>query len=533
MPSRPPAKPSFLPLSIQLILCFPFRPLFASPLPPPLPLSFSLLLTLSHSLISSPLSLLLVAGRPTPSLPSYQAPPHIRRPSCCRHYLDTSRLSVLLPPELLWSRRRSSGISDWIPFGSFLYLPLHLDRCPIPAPIMWLYRGAQSAVFYYATCTPCANSIDRRKRMKDAARSKREQARLEAVVTDQPRPFPQPTAFSTNQGWMEEIALGPGPPARRHGHRSTHRRTESWNTDAVSSASCQDRDRKGGRKDKSSLMQPLEDRWNRMRYQREDEPLWGEEMEVKGSSVGLSGRGRADASEPSKYYIARVPPVNDLHPPIVSGPKSRAETRWMLQPPPSAKVMAGKERFSTSANSSYGTRPADRTRLGPKSPSERTHQLPPLSTQSPELQTSKSSLTPVSPPDLRSSKTPGAETNISLPAQPSPTAHPYSRDESRLVITTPIHSPSVSSASSSPSDSEIESPRISLRSPDTPVSRPTSKGIDDSTKHIRPSISKTLSTLQRDTKKIHMLQLEINESPDDVALGEFERLRPWRWSMDI
>ncbi|EAU39024.1 conserved hypothetical protein [Aspergillus terreus NIH2624] len=347
---------------------------------------------------------------------------------------------------------------------------------------MWLYRGAQSAVFYYATCTPCANSIDRRKRMKDAARSKREQARLEAVVTDQPRPFPQPTAFSTNQGWMEEIALGPGPPARRHGHRSTHRRTESWNTDAVSSASCQDRDRKGGRKDKSSLMQPLEDRWNRMRYQREDEPLWGEEMEVKGSSVGLSGRGRADASEPSKYYIARVPPVNDLHPPIVSGPKK-----------PSGDPMD-----------------AATSRRAP-SPS----------------------LTPVSPPDLRSSKTPGAETNISLPAQPSPTAHPYSRDESKLVITTPIHSPSVSSASSSPSDSEIESPRISLRSPDTPVSRPTSKGIDDSTKHIRPSISKTLSTLQRDTKKIHMLQLEINESPDDVALGEFERLRPWRWSMDI
>ncbi|KAL4894095.1 hypothetical protein BDV59DRAFT_176829 [Aspergillus ambiguus] len=388
---------------------------------------------------------------------------------------------------------------------------------------MWLYRGAQSAVFYYATCTPCANSVDRRKRKKDAARSQREKARLEAVVTDQPRPFAQPTPFSTNQGWMEEIALGPGPPARRHGHRSAHRRTESWNTDAVSSGSCQDPGRKGGKKDKSSLMQPLEDRWNRMRNQREDEPLWGEEMEVKGSSVGLSGRGRADTSQPSKYYIARVPPVNDLHPPIVSGPKSRAETRWMLQPPPSAKVMAGKERFSSNSSN----------KLRPQPSSERSHPLPPLSTQATDQHTSKSSLTPVTPLDLRSPRTPGPEANLPLPAHPSPTALPYGRDESRLVITTPLHSPPASSLSSSPSDSELESPRISLQSPDTPVSRPTSKGVNDATKPVRPAISKTLSTLQRDTKKIHMLHLEINDSPEDVALGEFERLRPYRWSMDI
>ncbi|THC98784.1 hypothetical protein EYZ11_001763 [Aspergillus tanneri] len=177
---------------------------------------------------------------------------------------------------------------------------------------MWLYRGAQSAVFYYATCTPCASSVDRRKRRKDAARSQREKEKLDAIVTDQPRPFPQPTPFSTNQGWMEEITLGPGPPARRGGLRNTHRRTDSWNTDAQSANSANDVPRTGGsaqKKDKGSLMQPVSDRWNRMRYQREDEPLWGQEVEVKGSSVGLSGRGRTDVKEPSKYYIARVPPL--------------------------------------------------------------------------------------------------------------------------------------------------------------------------------------------------------------------------------
>jgi hypothetical protein len=31
-----------------------------------------------------------------------------------------------------------------------------------------------------------------------------------------------------------------------------------------------------------------------------------------------------------------------------------------------------------------------------------------------------------------------------------------------------------------------------------------------------------------------MLQLEINDDArDEVGLGQLERIRPWRWSMDI
>lgn len=204
---------------------------------------------------------------------------------------------------------------------------------------MWLFRGVQSAVFYYASCTPCAMSIDRHKRKKEAARAQRlkEKCNLEPV-TDQPRPFSQPTPFSTNEGWREEIALGPGPPARRGGNRNQHPRDPSWESDDDQSYTSQ------AKKDKYPGL------WRSMRYQREDEPLWGQQ--VRGSSIGFSGRGRADPNEPSKYDAARVPPVNDLHPPIVSGPSSRADTRWMLQPPPSAKVMAGKEHFRTSPRES-------------------------------------------------------------------------------------------------------------------------------------------------------------------------------------
>lgn len=389
---------------------------------------------------------------------------------------------------------------------------------------MWLYRGVQSAVFYYATCTPCANSVDRRKRMKDAARSRRENEKIDAVVTDQPRPFAQPTAFSTNQGWNEEIALGPGPPPRRH--RNNHRRTDSWNTDARSlNASELELDRLQ-KKDKSVLKHQLGDRWNRMRYQREDEPLWGEEAEVKGSSVGLSGRGRADEDSSSKYYIARVPPVNDLHPPIVSGPKSKAETRWMLQPPPSAKVMAGKERFSSSSSSpTQGTRRTvpEKNATGPtsSSPQEPSHR----SSRVPERKPKPSIR--VTPSGYRGREPAGPDSRV---PQLLPSASVYGRDESKFVIPESLHSPSDSSSPPSPTDS---SPGVSLHSPDTPVSRPVSKALNDGDKVHRPQISKTLSTLQRDTTKVHCVHVEINDPHDDVALGHFEQIRPWRWSMDI
>ncbi|PGH05384.1 hypothetical protein AJ80_08352 [Polytolypa hystricis UAMH7299] len=225
---------------------------------------------------------------------------------------------------------------------------------------MWLFKGAQSAVFYYAACTPCASSRYRRKRKKDAARS-RDAPR--DTVTDQPEVFHQPSPFCTNAYWDEEIALGPGPPSRRGGHKHTASRVGSQQNMAspVSSASTvppQERQRILPEvvTDVLEELNPLKnagERWNWIRYQREDEELWG--TEVKGSSVGLSGRGRADTADSNKYYIARNPEVNDLHPPIVYSPRSKAETRWMLQPPPSAKVMAGRVRSNTIAQNSRDT----------------------------------------------------------------------------------------------------------------------------------------------------------------------------------
>ncbi|KAJ5826922.1 hypothetical protein N7447_003685 [Penicillium robsamsonii] len=362
---------------------------------------------------------------------------------------------------------------------------------------MWLYRGAQSAVFYYASCTPCAENVDRRKRRKDAARVQREkekERRNNEVITDQPRPFAQPTPFSTNVGWREEISLGPGPPARRGGHRNVQR-TDSWNTDQSSQLK---KDKSGG------LMHPLGEKWKSMRYQREDEPLWGQQ-EVRGSSIGFSGRGRADPNESSKYYIPRVPPVNDLHPPIVSGPCSRADTRWMLQPPPSARVMAGK------ADVTSPTR-AEASGLGNVS-------WAPKNVIREE-------------PERISETDDGAfddTTQNHRPRRPSLTRLRIESDGPDPEL----HSRSDSMFSTTTSNSDL-SQSLSWKYPETPASRPQSKATDDGDKIYRPNISKTLSTVHRDNKKIHMLHLEINDdNHNEIGLGEFQPIRPWRWSMDI
>lgn len=115
--------------------------------------------------------------------------------------------------------------------------------------------------------------------------------------------------------------------------------------------------------------------WNLKRYQREDEALWGIDFHAPGQKIKdaitkagnsasrfvearLSRSGDAtieEREEPKSYFAPRIPPVNELHPPIVSTPSSRDESRWMMQPPPSAKIMEGKERVVRSRADSNGS----------------------------------------------------------------------------------------------------------------------------------------------------------------------------------
>lgn len=73
-----------------------------------------------------------------------------------------------------------------------------------------------------------------------------------------------------------------------------------------------------------------------------------------GSVLG-SRTSRPGTSRSGSYYSARAPPVNDLHPPVVSLPSPDvADNRWMLQPPPKASVMSGKERATHRSRSGSG-----------------------------------------------------------------------------------------------------------------------------------------------------------------------------------
>ena len=231
----------------------------------------------------------------------------------------------------------------------------------------WFWRGFQSAVFYYVSCAPCTKLAYRRKRRKENHRADAERAAFET----EEGVYRHPSPFSTNIYWREEMMLGPGPPPKK-AHRdrdkgktestrelgsggvgsSTNTGTSSADTVVVEDGGAVE-EQQERRSDKG---------WNRRRYQREDEVLWGLDGPDDNSSTGRK----------STYYVHRNPAVNDLHPPVVSThPTHRSETRWMLQPPPSARVMSGKEKANNRSRSDSGSttgsgkRAVDRT-LGRK-----------------------------------------------------------------------------------------------------------------------------------------------------------------------
>lgn len=234
----------------------------------------------------------------------------------------------------------------------------------------------QSVAFYILSCSTCAKINHRRKAKIQA---KRERAEKHALETEQPGLYRHPSPFSTNPYWDEEITMGPGPPKKKtekncsqaalnpagqeSGYANSY--TMSTGTGTASSPTAIEGSQTSG------------EGWNRKRYQREDEALWGHDtpgpgqrifdaIARAGSTAGRLLEGRlnnskaagSDDENPRSYYLARNPPVNDLHPPVVSTqPASRDETRWMLQPPPPAKVMEGKERvISTRAVSAGSSR---------------------------------------------------------------------------------------------------------------------------------------------------------------------------------
>lgn len=251
---------------------------------------------------------------------------------------------------------------------------------------MSLDVAIQSVAFYILSCSTCAKISHRRKAKLQA---KRERAEKHDLETEQPGLYRHPSPFSTNPYWTEEIMMGPGPPPKKSGSKNASQR--ALNTagpgSSYAGSTAMSSETPSSPTAVTEGSQVSGEGWNRKRYQREDEALWGHDIPgpgqrimdaiaKAGSSAGRLLEGRLSKSGPIReeentgsYYLARNPPINELHPPVVStAPASRDETRWMLQPPPAAKVMEGKERVN-------------RSRAGSNGSSRRGNDGPPLSRQ--------------------------------------------------------------------------------------------------------------------------------------------------------
>lgn len=273
---------------------------------------------------------------------------------------------------------------------------------------MSLPVALQSVLFYVVACTPCAKVRHRKKAKVQAKKERLEKARLEA---EQPDLYRHPDPFNTNPYWSEEIMMGPALPKKgkaRNDANKSERGLTSAGVDsgigtrsslaisnAGTSASAQDTPTPAQPRSQTPQSEPTavassgeepysptltqtasvstRDDWNLQRYQREDEELWGHELSRTGQKLmdalkqASTSAGRfveaklgmekerekhvTDEDRQNFYFTPKNPPVNDYHPPVVSSkPAHRDGHRWMLQPPPSAKVMEGKVPVSRSTS---------------------------------------------------------------------------------------------------------------------------------------------------------------------------------------
>jgi hypothetical protein len=246
----------------------------------------------------------------------------------------------------------------------------------------------QSAVFYFLACTPCAKVRHRQKAKSRAKKEREEKAKLE---TEQPGLYRHPSPFNTNPYWQEEINMGPSLPKKSMSKNSSQRGLTSSGGESMARSMSEHTNISGSRMNfnDSLAAMPQDDSlsvdWNRRQgYQREDEELWGQ-WSASGSGSGhklmdafskaRDSAGRLiestlgiekEVTEQERrefYSTPKNPPVNDYHPPVVSSkPLHKDARKWMLQPPPPAKVMEGKIPVSRAISS--GSKSSGRTLIG-------------------------------------------------------------------------------------------------------------------------------------------------------------------------
>lgn len=359
------------------------------------------------------------------------------------------------------------------------------------------------------SCSTCAKINHRRKAKSQAKRERAEKAELE---TEQPGLYRHPSPFSTNPYWTEEIMMGPGPPkskgdkgnSKNPSQRAINTAGSSYAGSTTAGSTVLSTEPSSSPTAATEASRLSGEGWNRKRYQREDEALWGIDFQGSGqkikdaiakagSSAGRllenrlsnkSGTIREESQSP--YYTqTKNPPVNDLHPPVVSTqPSSKHETRWMLQPPPSAKVMEGKVRVNrsrASSNTSSQKNPLSRqvterlmeerlqneetpSRTESRSKSARSHRHPAHRDRSQSPYSSDDSIDVPRrkrKPAPLSINTPGSSSRDTIEHIPIPskTSHPSAASEMRERPARPLLSTIVSSSAAVPTISGGDEPQ--------------------------------------------------------------------------
>ena len=242
---------------------------------------------------------------------------------------------------------------------------------------MALHRGIQSALFYYLSCAPCTGYSYRKKRRKEADRDR---AAKQALEMEQPGLYRHPSPFATNPHWQTEISLGPTPVPgkRRNPQKKGRTRTSDENVSNVASSV------------NLALTQgeSNDSTWNLRNWQRDDaeDDYWGYNHPYR-SSRRPSTNAPSTISRPltaltatttrsgaTSYHSASNPPINELHPPIVTRMDNRADAMWMLQPPPPARVTRGNSKVNLARSDSGSSRPSSRRATNDQNLSRRVSQ---------------------------------------------------------------------------------------------------------------------------------------------------------------
>ncbi|KAI8962268.1 hypothetical protein F5Y11DRAFT_197856 [Daldinia sp. FL1419] len=239
--------------------------------------------------------------------------------------------------------------------------------------------AVQSAIFYVVSCAPCLQARHHQQSKALAKKDREVKARIQAA---NPKAYRHPDPFNTNPYWSEEIMMGPSIQSKKYtggSNKATSQRLNSSGRDTTSvaesstqvdSTSPVSSHTAVAEDGKLSFSTTLSDDWNRKRYQREDEELWGHELSRTGhklmdaikqagssagrlieSRLGMEPKAVTEEDRHNFYFAPRNPPVNEYHPPIVrQKPTHKTANMWMLQPPPPAKVMEGKVPVSRSGS---------------------------------------------------------------------------------------------------------------------------------------------------------------------------------------